>query len=82
MEIEYDNTRVLFSGDIGTVRTPVIRDPNAHWEQPVDAVVIESTYGNRTHKPRPDTVAELKAIVEQVLIPTQKPLVSGWKIPR
>ncbi len=65
--LEHGNTRVLFSGDIGIVRTPILRDPCTAWEQPVDAVVIESTYGNRRHKDRTATVAELKQIVHETI---------------
>lgn len=39
--------KIVFSGDVGNIRQPIIRDP-----QPVkdaDYVVIESTYGNRYH---------------------------------
>src|SRR5688572_27006728 len=40
--------RLVFSGDIGRSGLPIIRDPEA----PVgaDVVVMESTYGNRTHE--------------------------------
>jgi metallo-beta-lactamase family protein len=55
--------RLLMSGDIGTPNTPIIRDPTTHWEDDLDAVVIESTYGNRLHKSRSDTVEEFKEIV-------------------
>jgi metallo-beta-lactamase family protein len=61
--IEGNGARVLFSGDIGQPNTPIIRDPNSEWSRPFDAVVIESTYGNRLHKSRTKTVAEFKAIV-------------------
>ena len=39
--------RILFSGDIGEPDRPIINDPNIFYE--ADYVVIESTYGNRTH---------------------------------
>lgn len=55
--------RLLMSGDVGTPNTPIIRDPHADWPEPLDAVVLESTYGNRLHKPRADTVEEFKRIV-------------------
>ena len=39
---------VLFSGDIGNVNRPLIRDPQM--AEYADYVVIESTYGDRTHE--------------------------------
>jgi metallo-beta-lactamase family protein len=63
--LEYGGKKVLFSGDIGTVGTPIIRDPYTGWSAPVDAVVIESTYGDRQHKDRAATVAELRALALQ-----------------
>ena len=60
---EGDETRsVLFSGDLGNTERPLIRDP----EMPpaADYVVIESTYGDRTHGPRPDYVSQLTQIIQ------------------
>ncbi|HXS73357.1 MAG TPA: MBL fold metallo-hydrolase [Rhodanobacteraceae bacterium] len=58
---ESGNTRKLvFSGDLGPTGTPILCDP-----QPVpaaDLVIMESTYGDRLHKTREDTIAELAAI--------------------
>lgn len=40
-------TRILFSGDIGSPNRPILRDPTQVFE--VDYLVLESTYGDRTH---------------------------------
>ena len=58
-----EGKRLLMSGDIGSPNTPIIRDPTTEWEDDLDAVVIESTYGNRLHKSREDTIEEFKQIV-------------------
>ncbi len=42
-----EKRRILFSGDIGEPDRPIINDPNIFYE--ADYVVMESTYGNRTH---------------------------------
>lgn len=63
---EGDEQRVLlFSGDVGNLDRPLIRDP----EQPAyaDVVVIESTYGNRLHGARADYVGQLTAILQETL---------------
>lgn len=61
--IEHGETRVIFSGDIGVPRTPIIRDPFTAWDSTCSAVVIESTYGNRIHKDRNQTVSELRSLL-------------------
>ncbi len=52
---------LLFSGDLGNVDRPLIRDP----EVPpcADHVIIESTYGDRLHGERPDYKGQLTAIL-------------------
>ena len=42
-----EKRRILFSGDVGEPDRPIINDPAIFDE--ADYVVIESTYGNRTH---------------------------------
>ncbi len=49
--------RVLFSGDIGNVGRPLLR--TAPPPPQVDAVVMESTYGDRLHKPIGPSIEEL-----------------------
>ena len=53
---------ILFSGDLGNVSRPLIRDPQT--PPGADYVVIESTYGDRTHGPRPDYVKQLAGIIQ------------------
>ena len=52
---------LVFSGDIGQHDTPIINDP-VH-VQHADAIIMESTYGNRHHRPRENTIEELGEIV-------------------
>jgi metallo-beta-lactamase family protein len=67
VEIESGDTRVLFSGDIGVCNTPIICDPCCTWSGWYDAVVIESTYGDRTHRDRDTTVGEFGEILRQAV---------------
>ena len=55
---------LVFSGDIGMRGSPILRDPTP--PPAADLIVMESTYGDRNHKDRAATVAELGAIFEQV----------------
>ena len=61
---EGDETRsVLFSGDLGNIDRPLIRDPQT--PPGADFVVIESTYGDRLHGERPDYVNQLTEIIQE-----------------
>jgi metallo-beta-lactamase family protein len=66
---------VLFSGDIGNSGRPLLRDPTP--PPRADVVVMESTYGDRRHKPLPPSVDELYGAINDafarggnVIIPT------------
>lgn len=55
--------KIVFSGDVGNTHQPLIKDPSNVEE--ADYVVIESTYGDRSHgQTRPDYVEELSRIIQ------------------
>jgi metallo-beta-lactamase family protein len=56
-------TRLVFSGDIGRKGLPIIRDPRP--PNGGDAVVMESTYGDRDHAPAEDMRQQLGNIVRE-----------------
>lgn len=58
--------RLVFSGDIGRPGIPIIRDPQPILEG-ADILIIESTYGNRTHPPYPESEKELQRIVAETI---------------
>lgn len=53
--------KIVFSGDIGKKGNPIIRDPSTPVES--DFIVMESTYGNRLHKPLKESIDELAEAV-------------------
>ena len=53
---------ILFSGDLGNVDRPLIRDPQK--PESADYVVIESTYGDRIHGERPDYIMQLVNVMQ------------------
>lgn len=66
---------VLFSGDLGNSNRPILRDPSS--PPRADVVVMETTYGDRLHKPIDQSVEELYAAITDtftrggnVIIPT------------
>ena len=54
--------KLVFSGDLGQPGARIVRDPDLIRE--ADYVICESTYGNRLHKDRNETVLELLAALQ------------------
>jgi metallo-beta-lactamase family protein len=57
--------KVAFSGDIGPVGRPVVKDPTKI--DTADALIVESTYGNRCHKSLVETEDEFAQVVRETL---------------
>ena len=57
--------KIVFSGDIGNLNQPLIRDPQ--YIDEADYVVIESTYGTRNHNVPPDYTALLASVIQKTL---------------
>ena len=53
--------RIAISGDIGNLHQPMLRDPR--YITGAEYVVMESTYGDRSHGPVPDYIGELSQIL-------------------
>ncbi|UAW97611.1 MBL fold metallo-hydrolase [Halopseudomonas nanhaiensis] len=54
--------RLVFSGDLGGPGSPLLRDPETI--NSADIVLLESTYGDRDHRNREDTLEELQGILD------------------
>lgn len=77
LQIDDDGEKrsIVFSGDIGNAKRPILRDPTP---PPIsDVVVMETTYGDRLHKPLEPSIEELYQAIEDsfrrggnVIIPT------------
>ena len=63
VEVHADGRTLVFSGDLGPKGTPILRDP-AHIER-ADLVLMESTYGDRLHRDRAETIRELGRILDE-----------------
>lgn len=55
--------KLVFSGDIGNLDQPILKDPKRIAQ--ADYVVMESTYGDRSHGVKPDYVEELTRILKR-----------------
>ena len=53
---------IVFSGDIGNTHQPLIKDPSNPGH--ADYLVMESTYGDRSHGPKPDYIGDLSAVLQ------------------
>jgi metallo-beta-lactamase family protein len=72
--------RVVYTGDLGRGDMPILRDP--HQVTRADVLVIESTYGDRTHKPIEDVKKELAEFVSSVARRRGKVIVPSFAVGR
>ncbi len=75
IEVQGPSGRVTASGDVGVWGQDVVPEPTL--PGPADIVIMESTYGGKTHQPLPQAIAQLRDRIQQtikgggnVLIPT------------
>jgi metallo-beta-lactamase family protein len=71
---------VAFSGDIGPAGLAIIRDAEPF--QRADMVFMESTYGDRDHKPIKDTLTEFRGIIEHAVARKARILVPAFAVGR
>lgn len=71
---------VVFSGDLGPRGAPLLNDPVPFRE--ADAVIMESTYGDRNHRSLHDTALEGREIITRAIEKKAKILVPVFAIGR
>lgn len=71
---------IVFSGDLGPYEQPIVRP----FEQLpyADLVFLESTYGNRNHRPYIETMTEFEEIIQQAVEQKGKILIPAFAIGR
>lgn len=57
--------RLVFTGDLGRRRMPILRDPEI--PDGADAVISESTYGNRHHEPIEEMDERLGTVIKRTI---------------
>lgn len=60
-----EETKVVFSGDLGNRDIPILRDPSAI--ESADYLIIESTYGNRLHETNINKVDRFVNIINETI---------------
>jgi metallo-beta-lactamase family protein len=71
---------IVFSGDLGPYEQPIVR----HFDQLpyADLVFLESTYGDRNHRPYIETVKEFEQIIQKAVEQKGKILIPAFAIGR
>lgn len=72
--------RIVFTGDHGRKNLPILRDPERLPE--CDALITESTYGDRIHEQRVDMMAELARIVAEEMHDGGRIIVPAFSVGR
>jgi metallo-beta-lactamase family protein len=72
--------RIVFSGDLGRLDMPILKDPQA--VEDADYLLIESTYGDRFHDPIEETSEALRDIVVDTYRRNGKVIVPAFSVGR
>lgn len=62
LEEGHQTTKIVFSGDLGHVGAPILRDPEVVCD--AELVLLESTYGDRNHRSWEETWVELGEVIQ------------------
>ena len=65
--VEMDGKKILYTGDINTTETQLLKAVNPSEIPTIDTVIIESTYGTTDHNPRKETEDALIEKIKEVL---------------
>ena len=65
VELRDGKKTLVFSGDLGNLHQPIVRDPTP--APHADVVLVESTYGDRRHRTLDESVSELRDALQTVI---------------
>jgi metallo-beta-lactamase family protein len=82
LDIQEGNERrqLVFTGDLGRRNVPILRDPETPPE--ADALIIESTYGNRVHDPVEQVDERLATLITRVFKRHGKVIIPAFSVGR
>lgn len=75
-----NTTTVLFSGDLGRARMPILRDPEP--PPPCDVLILESTYGDRLHEQTGEEMKKAEALLSHARAHRSKIIVPAFAVGR
>jgi metallo-beta-lactamase family protein len=73
--------RLALTGDLGRKGLPILRDPEQP-EPPLDAIVMESTYGNRAHGSVAQMNNDLERVIKETVTRGGKVIVPAFAVGR
>ena len=71
---------IVFSGDVGQIGAPILRDPIT--PTPADVVLLESTYGDRDHRSLAETRDEFLSILQKAQASGSKVIIPAFAVGR
>jgi metallo-beta-lactamase family protein len=74
------NQRLVFTGDLGRTQVPILRDPTCLTT--ADILLIESTYGSRTHPPLEESAEALKETIRRTSRRGGKVIIPAFAVER
>jgi metallo-beta-lactamase family protein len=80
MVVEAEGVRLAFSGDVGRKELPILRDPVS--PDAADYLIMESTYGDRLHKPVHEAAGVLAGVVNRTAARGGKIVVPAFAVGR
>ena len=72
--------RLVFSGDLGRPGLPILRDPEK--VRQADVLIMESTYGNRTHESREEAERTLRRVINDTYRRRGKVVIPAFAVGR
>ena len=79
-EVGQPRRRLVFSGDLGRIEVPILKDPTLLTA--ADILLIESTYGSRTHPPIEESAAELEKTIRRTCERGGKVIIPSFAVER
>ena len=65
VELHVEGKTIVFSGDLGNRGKPLVEDPS--YPPKADVLVLESTYGDRVHRPIEESIETLRQAIWETL---------------
>jgi metallo-beta-lactamase family protein len=72
--------RLVFSGDLGRPNVPILRDPT--FIDRADILIMESTYGGKTHPPITESAADMLTVIKRTVDRGGKVIIPAFAVER